>query len=105
MLDRAPRVGENIVYQHVPYQGLVAINKETGNLVWEVPGGIDLLGETAGKAYVIAKGRLVVMDNKKAKHLYSVNFAGISKYTANMTDSKIYIANEAGRIACLKPVE
>jgi len=105
VLDRAPRVGETIVYQHVPYQGLVAINKENGKLVWEVPRGIDLLAEAAGKAYVIAKGRLVVMDNKKAKHLYSVNFAGISKYTANMADSKIYIANEAGRIACLKPVE
>jgi hypothetical protein len=73
--------------------------------MWEVPGGIDLLVEVAGKAYVIAKGRLVVMDNKKAKRLYSVNFAGVSKYAANMADSKIYIANEAGRIACLKPVK
>ncbi|MHC4655254.1 MAG: hypothetical protein ACYS91_09575 [Planctomycetota bacterium] len=73
--------------------------------MWEVPGGIDLLVEAAGKAYVIAKGRLVVMDNKKAKRLYSVNFAGISKYATNTADSKIYIANKAGRIACLKPIE
>ena len=105
MLDRAPRVTREVVYQHVLYQGLSAINRESGKLMWEVPGGIDLLVEAAGKAYVIAKGMLVVMDNKKAKRLYSVNFAGISKYTANTADSKIYIANKAGRITCLKPVE
>lgn len=105
MLDRAPRVTPEVVYQHVLYQGLSAINRESGKLMWEVPGGMDLLVETAGKAYVIGKGRLVVMDNKKAKRLYSVNFAGISNYVVNMADSKIYIANKAGRIACLKPVE
>jgi outer membrane protein assembly factor BamB len=105
VLDRPPRVGEKVVYQHVLYKGLEAINKENGKLIWEVPGGDDLLTEAAEKAYVIAKGRLVVMDNKKAKQLYSVNFAGVSIYTANMADSKIYLANKAGRIACLKPVD
>lgn len=105
VLDRSPRVTREVVYQHVLYQGLSAINRESGKLMWEVPGGIDLLVEAAGKAYVIAKSRLVVMDNKKAKRLYSVNFAGISNYAANTADSKIYIANKAGRIACLKPIE
>ncbi len=105
VLEEAPRVTPEVVYQHVRYKGLEAINRKSGKLMWEVQGGIDLLAETAGKAYVIAQGKLVVMDNKKAKRLYSVNFAGISKYTANMADPKIYIANETGRIACLKPVE
>jgi outer membrane protein assembly factor BamB len=105
VLDKAPRVTSEVVYQYVRYKGLEAINRKNGKLMWEVPGGIDLLTETGGKAYVITKGRLVVMDNKKAKRLYSVNFAGISKYTANTADPKIYIGNEAGRIACLKPIE
>ena len=105
VLDRAPRVTQEVVYQYVLYKGLSAINRESGKLMWEVQGGVDLLAESAGKAYVIAKSQLVVMDNKKAKRLYSVNFAGISKYTSNITDSKIYIANKTGRIACLKPVE
>ena len=105
MLDRAPRVTPEVVYQHVLYKGMSAINRESGKPMWEVPGGIDLLVEAAGKAYVIGKGRLVVMDNKKAKRLYSVNFAGVSIYTSNMADSKIYIGNKTGRIACLKPIE
>ena len=105
MLDRAPRVTREVVYQYVRYKGLSAISRESGKLIWEVPGGVDLLTEAAGRAYVIAKGRLVVMDNKKAKRLYSVNFAGISRYTANVDDSKMYIADAAGRIACLRPVK
>jgi hypothetical protein len=105
VLDRAPRVTQEVVYQYVRHKGMVAIDKASGKLIWEVPGGIDLLTEAAGKAYVMGKGELVVMDNKKAKRLYSVNFAGVSRYTANMADSKIYIADMTGRIACLKPVK
>jgi hypothetical protein len=89
----------------VLYEGIFAINRESGKAMWSVPGGIDLLVEAAGRAYVIGKGLLVVMDNKNARRLYSVNFAGVSRYASNMWDSKIYIANKAGRIACLKPVE
>jgi outer membrane protein assembly factor BamB len=105
MLDRAPRVTPEVVYQHVLYEGIFAINRESGKAMWSVPGGIDLLVEAAGRAYVIGKGLLVVMDNKDARRLYSVNFAGVSRYASNMWDSKIYIANKSGRIACLKPVE
>jgi hypothetical protein len=46
-----------------------------------------------------------VMDNIKSKKLYSVNFAGVSKHASNITDDKIYIADNLGRIACLQPVE
>ena len=106
VLDEAPRVTEAVVYQRVRDQGLSAIRKDSGQLLWELPGSADLLAEAAGKAYVITKaGLLIVMDNKKAKQLYSVNFAGVSKYTTNVLDSKIYIADRSGRIVCLKPIE
>jgi hypothetical protein len=49
-------------------------------------------------------GTLVVMDNKKAKQLYLVNFAGVSRYASNVADSRIYIADKSGRIACFKPI-
>ena len=45
------------------------------------------------------------MDNKKAKKLYSVKFEGPLKTAANTADSKIYIADNTGRIACLVPIE
>jgi hypothetical protein len=68
--------------------------------------GVELLAETGGRAYVITNaGTLTVMDNMAGKKLYSVNFRQVSRYAANTADSKIYVADEIGRIACLQPVE
>jgi len=106
VLEKAPTVTQKVVYQQVRDKGLIAIDKENGTLMWLVPGGADLLAESADKAYVITEKRtLVVMDNLKAKKLYSVNFAQVSKHIANPTDEKIYIADDRGRIACLQPVQ
>jgi outer membrane protein assembly factor BamB len=106
ILDKAPRVTREVVYQYVPNKGLTAINRKSGKFMWQVKNGLDLLAEAEGKAYVFKKeGELVVMDNSSKKRLYSVNFARVSRYAANVADSKIYIADKTGRIACLRPVE
>ena len=106
VLDTCPRVTREVVYQYARYKGLSAIDKKSGNFIWQLREGTDLLAEANGKAYVITNvGTLVVMDNKKAKRLHSVDLAGVSRYAANVADSKIYIADEAGQIVCLRPVE
>ena len=106
LLEKAPRVTQKVVYQPVLGKGVVAIDKQTGSAMWSVPGGLDLLAEAKGKAYVITNtATLVVMDNAKAARLYSVNFANVVKHAANSTDDKIYIADKQGRTACLQPVE
>ena len=106
LLDRSPRVTQEVVYQYARYKGLSAIDKESGRLIWQLPEGVDLLAEANGNAYVITNERtLVLMDNKKAKQLYSVNLAKVSKYAPNTADSSIYIADEAGRVVCLRPVD
>jgi len=106
VLEDTPIVTQGIVYQHVEGKGLTAIDKNTGSALWQVPGGVDLLTEAGKKAYVITETRtLVVMDNIKTKKLYSVNLTGVTKHVSNITDDKIYIADNLGRIACLQPVE
>lgn len=106
ILDRAPRVTQEVVYQPVRGKGVTAINKETGTRLWSVPGGVELLAEHRDRAYVMTKdGKLTVMDNVEARKLYSVNFANVSKYVANTMDEKIYVADERGRMACLQPLE
>jgi outer membrane protein assembly factor BamB len=106
VLDRAPRVTPRVVYQYAFGKSLTAINKRTGESIWSLPGGLDLLAEAAGKAYVITDEKtLVVMDNYTAKKLYWVNCATVTLHAANTVDSKIYIGAEAGRVACLEPVE
>ena len=106
VLDTGPIVGRKVVYQNVREKGLVAIDKQSGKLIWRLPQGLGLLTESGTKAYVLTRnGTLVVMDNEKAKELYSFNFADISKYVSNVADSKIYIADDRGKIACLQPVK
>lgn len=105
-LEKSPRVTGEVVYQYVSGRGLAAIGKKSGKLMWQVSGGVELLAEWNERAYVMTEARkLVVMDNKMKKELYSMNFARVSRYTANVEDSKIYIGDEAGRILCLEPIE
>lgn len=106
MLDKGPRVTESRVYQYAQNEGLSAIDKESGELLWKLENGVDLLAESEGKSYVITNEEtLAVMDNEKAKQVHTVELTGVSLYTTNTKDSKIYVADKQGRIACLKPVE
>jgi len=106
VLDEAPRVTEEAVYQYAHQKGLAAIDIESGEGMWELVEGVDLLAERAGKAYVITKEpKLIVMDNNSGKQLYSINLEGVTKYVSNVVDSKIYIGDDSGRIACIRPVE
>ncbi len=106
VLDSAPYITKDTIYQRADDKGLAAINKKSGKILWQLVKGADLLTEASGKAYVITKTRtLVVMDNNKGKLLYSANFAQVSRYATNTIDSKIYIANKNGRITCITPVE
>jgi outer membrane protein assembly factor BamB len=105
ILEKAPRVTRQFVYQYAITKGVTAIGK-AGTFLWNVPLGVDLLAEYNDKAYVITEDRkLVVMDNIESKRLYSVNFAAVTRHASNVTDSMIYIADERGRVACLQPVE
>ena len=106
ILETAPRVTATAVYQNLGNRGLMAIDKTTGKKMWQLAEGIDILTEAAGKAYVITNtGMLVVINNKDGKQLYSINAGAVSNWAANTADSKIYIADDSGRIACIQPIE
>jgi outer membrane protein assembly factor BamB len=105
-LAKSPRVSSSVVYQPVAGKGVSAIEKNSGKLMWDLAGGAEVLAEAGNKAYIITgDGELVVMNNKQAKVVYSVNFAEVNRYVVNLRDSLIYIGDEEGRIACLKPIE
>ena len=106
IIQKAPRVTDSIVYQGIFSQdmSLTAVDKDSGRILWTLPGGIDLLAESRSKAYCITKNNtLVVMDNITCKQLYSVNFAQVTRFAVNTQDSSIYIGDKTGRVACLKP--
>ena len=104
VLDRPPQVTKAVVYQYAPARGLTAINKQSGQTMWALREGVDLLAEAAGKAYVITKEKtLTVMENATGRKLYWVNFAPVLHSAANTADAKIYVADAQGHVACLAP--
>jgi len=104
VLDRPPRVTAAVVYQYALGRGLTAIDKQSGQALWFLAEGVDLLAEARGKAYIMTKfNSLAVMDNRSGKRLLEVNAASVAGHAANTTDAMIYIADERGRIACLRP--
>jgi outer membrane protein assembly factor BamB len=105
ILDRQPRVTGTTVYQYAPGYGVTAIGRRSGQALWSLPEGVDLLAESGNKAYVFTKfNTLVVMDNASGNRLYWVNFGGVSDYAPNVTDAKIYVADQSGRILCAQPI-
>ena len=105
ILDTGPRVTKDVVYQYVDGKYLAAIDNKSGERMWTLAEGLDVVTEAKARAYVITNdGRLAVIDNKKGRELYSIDFAGVSIYASNAGDSRIYVADKSGRIACMEPV-
>ena len=106
VLDTTPQLGAKVVYQYVPDVGLIALAKDSGKLLWPLTDGAGLLAESGDKAFVITRtGLLTAMDNTKKKQLYTVNFEQPIKNATNSADSKIYIADDKGRVACIEPAK
>ncbi len=104
VLDQAPLLTRDFVYQYAPRRGYTAIAKQTGRAVWTLAEGLDLLAEADKRAYVITGvGTLAVMDNATGRPLYWVNIAPVAAHVANTIDARIYLADKTGRIVCLEP--
>jgi hypothetical protein len=44
------------------------------------------------------------MDNMQAKKIYTINFAVVTNYAANVYDNKIYIMEDKN-ISCIQPIK
>jgi outer membrane protein assembly factor BamB len=105
IIDSAPQLGNKVVYQRIPDVGLIALDKQTSKLLWLINDGLGLLAESGDKSFVITeKGVLAAMSNVKLKELFSIDIGTPVKYAVNTADSKIYIADAKGRLACLEPI-
>jgi outer membrane protein assembly factor BamB len=102
ILDRAPRVTKDAVYQYAPGRGLTAVDRQTGRTLWSLPEGIDLAAQAGAQAYVTTRtNTLTIMDNAAGRELSAVNMASVVDHASNTADAKIYIADARGRVACL----
>ncbi len=105
-LQEGPDVTAKCVYQYSRDKGLAAIDKASGKILWRLPEGKRLIAEAGDKAY-LASGtdRVIVANIGKDKQQSEIGIPGASKYAVNNIDSKIYVADDKGRIACLKPAK
>lgn len=98
----APEIGKTIVYLNTGINGVYGISRQTGKEVWNVPQGAAVLSESEDRAYVYARpGVLVVMNNTTGKEAYSLNFAGVTRYAADLKDAVLYVADAGGRVECI----
>ena len=106
LLDKGLTVAKNAVYQNIPEKGLVAISKKQGKIIWQLSEGVDLLAELESKAYILtSSSKIAVMDNEKAQRIHIVHVPLVSRHISNLVDSKMYLADESGRISCLEPIK
>jgi len=99
-------VTRTAVYQYGRANGVTAIARGSGKKLWQSAGGVDLLAEAKGRAYLISKAKmLIVMDNSRGKELYTMNLADVSVHASNPVDSRVYIGDDQGRVMCLKPAK
>lgn len=99
---QSPTVGETVVYQVAGKSGLYAVDKQTGQAVWNIPSGRSLLCESGPSAYTFAvPGVLMVMDNAAGRERYSLNMAQVTRYAVNTVDANMYVADAQGRVAAI----
>jgi outer membrane protein assembly factor BamB len=105
ILTTSARATDSVVYQYAINKGLYAIDAKSGKQLWLLADGIDLLAQDGDKACVFDKNKVcVVMDNKSGKKIYTINFAPVTNFAVNTSDSNIYIM-EGKNISCIKPVK
>jgi len=104
--NHGPVVRGDVVYQYAGRDGLAAIRRADSRLLWQLPEVVAFLAADNQKAFLWTRSKeLAVMDNTDAKLLCSVDFSSVSCFATNTSDSRIYVADERGRIACLKPLK
>ncbi|MBN1817746.1 MAG: PQQ-like beta-propeller repeat protein [Sedimentisphaerales bacterium] len=99
-------VGQVAVYQPAGRQGVHAVDKETGRGLWTVDNGIGVITEKGEHAYVFASpGRLVVMNNSTRRRVLSINAHAVTHYAVSMTEPRLFLGDDTGRIQRITPVE
>ncbi|MFA5554277.1 MAG: PQQ-binding-like beta-propeller repeat protein, partial [Phycisphaerae bacterium] len=105
LLRNAPVVTRRFVYQNVDGQGLIALDKRTGRMMWKISEGLALLAESSKGAYVLGKNsELIFVDAVNWEQADSVLLPKISLYISNIDDSRIYLADDLGRVVCLESI-
>jgi len=104
-LTTSARATQSVVYQYARNKGFYAIDANNGKQLWLLPDAVDLLAQDGSTAYIFDKNNTcTVMDNQQAKKIYTINFAPVTTFAANVYDNRIYIMEDKN-ISCIQPIK
>jgi outer membrane protein assembly factor BamB len=108
-LKTAPIVTQTMVYQYVPGQGIVGLDKMQGEFNrkprWVVKNATQMLSEDQQNVYLRGRdNRLLAVDKQSGQVVFQSKSKGYEKFATNADDAIIYAATKEGRVAAIRPV-
>jgi outer membrane protein assembly factor BamB len=109
-LKQAPVVTAVNVYQFVPGQGIVAIDKTNYSSIdrtarWAARDAVQVLSEDAADVYLRRRdNRLMAVDKVTGEVRYVSKSGSYSVFATNTSDAMIYAAKPSGEVVQIKPV-
>ena len=108
-LKTAPVVTATMVYQYVPGQGVVGIDKMQGEFNrkprWMIKNAVQALSEDAENVYLRRRdNRLMAVNKQSGQVMFTSKATNYTAFAVNVDDSLIYAASRDGRITAVRPV-
>jgi outer membrane protein assembly factor BamB len=108
-LETAPVPTADSVYQYVRGEGMVALDKTTGDFDrkprWTFPDGREFLSQDDQNVYLrTASNHIVAVDKKTGEAKFRSRRNDLTVFATNTTDATIYAGTKAGLVISIKPV-
>ncbi len=105
-LMELPAVTKTAVYQPVRHRCLACLNRADGTLLWELPGGLQVLAEKGDAAYALTRnGEITLMDNRTGQRRLALPMSSLSLCAENTQDAGIFLSTSDGGLIALIPRE
>lgn len=103
-VSRGPVVADDMIFQIDPIDGMIALQRASGEPIWKIRDAHYFLGRSRSKAYLFNDNEetLLAIDGKSGKKMAAVPVRGASFYPANLQTDAIFFADKLGKIACVR---
>ena len=107
-LKTDPVITPSLVYQFVPGEGLIAIDKTTGDFDrkprWIVKNAVQMLSEDQKNVYLRRKDNRLMAIDKASGDLLFLSHGSFDVFTTNLQSPIIYAAKKDGKVYAIHPV-
>lgn len=104
-LVRKPVVFDDVVIQQTTRNGMYAIDTESGDVVWNVANGEEMLARNGDRVFVHAKGNVIeAVSIAQKKVMEQLPVENLDKAGFNHYDGKIALVSKEGKLACIEAI-